>query len=245
MSSIEAAGDIWRVQLGTGELRVMSLDALDAAFQAGLINESTPVLAPGSTNWTKLADAAGLDASDASDDESGHESNVPSVAPLAVSIASDSTGDATPYSQRPDPLDPLADVDLEIEAELKPKRGRLYAGIGIAVMLVGGLGFAASRVPNLAASASNTLSAKNRAAAAQPPPAAVDLGAADARARQLTEEQRIRLAEFDKANEAREAQKKKDRPPPPAAPARRGPREKGSAPFVNGGNKFDPLNGAL
>src|SRR4051794_24936555 len=39
--------ELWRVQLSTGELRAMSLDALDDAFQAGVINESTPVLPPG------------------------------------------------------------------------------------------------------------------------------------------------------------------------------------------------------
>src|SRR5947209_548652 len=79
----EVGIEMWRVQLSTGELRAMSLDALDDAFQAGVITENTPVLPPGATAWTKLGDAAGLDSPPA-------ESTVPSVAPLAVSITAES-----------------------------------------------------------------------------------------------------------------------------------------------------------
>ena len=231
-----AGMDLWRVQLMTGEVRVMSVDALDDAFQAGIITESTPVLPPGATAWTRLADAAGLDAP-------SHESNVPSVAPMAVSI-SESTGDATPYGARTDLS--LPDLDLEaLEDEaFKPKRGRVFAVIGLAALFAGGLGFAATRMGNIAGVAQSSLSAP-KAAAAAPPPAAVDLNEA-APAKALTEEQRAKLAEADKARAtaaaAREAQRQKDRP---SAPAKRGPREKTTTPFVNGGNKYDPLNGAL
>jgi hypothetical protein len=116
----------------------------------------------------------------------------------------------------------------------------------VAAILVGAAGFGASRVAGSAgASAQNSLSAHGpdtKAAAATPPPEAVDPSTLEgSRARALTEDQKAKLAEADKAREAKEAQKKKDRPAPPA---RRAPHEK-SAPFVNGGNKFDPLNGAL
>ncbi|MDB4938381.1 MAG: hypothetical protein JWP87_5353 [Labilithrix sp.] len=233
----DAGIDLWRVQLMTGEVRAMSLDALDDAFQSGIITESTPVLPPGATAWTKLADAAGLEAP-------APDADVPSVAPMAVSVA-ETTGNATPYAQSPYSL-PDLDLDTMPDEAFKPKRGRLYAIIGLAVVLVGGLGFAATRVGNIASSASMTLSAQNRAAAAPPPPAAVDLNESDARAKVLTEEQKARLAEADKLREAaaaaREAKRAKDRPAPPA---KRGPREKTTTPFVNGGNKYDPLNGAL
>jgi len=240
-----AGMDLWRVQLATGEVRVMSLDALDDAFQSGLITESTPVLPPGATAWTKLADAAGLDAPGT--DGGQAESNVPSVAPMAVSVR-ESTGDATPYSQSPYSL-PDLDIDSmhdEAFKALKPSKGRVFAVIGLAVVLLGGLGFAATKVGN-ASSASNALTAPglDKAAAAQPPPAAVDVNTA-APAKTLTDEQKAKLAEADKAREAaaaaRDAKRAKDRP---SGPARRGPREKSSQPFVNGGNKFDPLNGAL
>jgi hypothetical protein len=236
----DAGIDLWRVQLATGEVRAMSLDALDDAFQSGQITESTPVLPPGTTVWTKLADAAGLDAAapDAPD------ANVPSVAPMAVSVA-ETTGESTPYSQSPYSL-PELDLDTLPDEAFKPKRGRMFAVVGLAVVLVGGLGFAATRVGNISSSASNSLSAgQNKAAAATPPPAAVDVNEA-APAKVLTEEQKAKLAEADKAREAaaaaREAKRAKDRP---AGPAKRGPREKTTTPFVNGGNKYDPLNGAL
>jgi hypothetical protein len=243
MDTTDAGIDLWRVQLATGEVRAMSLDALDDAFQSGLIAESTPVLPPGATTWTKLADAAGLDAP-AAQDAPGSDANVPSIAPLAVSL-SESTGDATPYSQTSGLRLPEIDLDAMHDEAFKPKKGRLFAGIGIAVVLVGGLGFAATRVGNVAGSAQSSLSAHAAsppAAAAAAPHVAVDINEAFPAA-QLTEEQKARLAEADKAREAREAAKRKDRP---SAPARRstGSHEK-SAPFVNGGNKYDPLNGAL
>ena len=235
-----AGMDLWRVQLATGEVRVMSLDALDDAFQSGLITESTPVLPPGAAAWTKLADAAGLDAPAAPD------GNVPSVAPMAVSVA-ESTGDATPYANDSPYSLPDLDIDAMNDEAFKPKRGRVFAAIGLAVVLVGGLGFAATKAGNIAGAASNSLSAPGaeKAAAAGPPPAAVDVNTA-APAKTLTDEQKTKLAEADKAREAaaaaRDAKRAKDRP---SGPARRGPREKSSQPFVNSGNKYDPLNGAL
>ncbi len=230
-----AGMDLWRVQLMTGEVRVMSVDALDDAFQAGIITESSPVLPPGATAWTRLADAAGLDAP-------AHESNVPSVAPMAVSVV-ESTGDATPYGARPDYSLPDVDLDALGDEAFKPKRGRVFAVIGLAALFVGGLGFAATRVSNIGDIAKSSLSAPKAAAAA--PPAAVDVSEV-APGKVLTEEQKAKLAEADKARAAaaaaREAQRQKDRP---AAPTKRGPREKTTTPFVNGGNKYDPLNGAL
>ena len=66
----------------------------------------------------------------------------------------------------------------------------------------------------------------------------------DAPSKPLSQEQRDKLREADKAREAREAreaQKRKDRSPP----SRQGSKREKSAPFVNGGDKFDPLNSAL
>ena len=236
MDTTDAGIDLWRVQLATGEVRAMSLEALDDAFQSGLISESTPVLPPGATVWTKLAAAAGLDSGGSPDGES----TLPSVTPLAISL-SESTGDATPYARSSG----LPDIDIDAlnDEAFKPRRGRLFVGIGLAVVLVGGLGLAATRLGDVAASAQSSLSAKSHEpAAAAGPHVAVDLDEAFPAA-QLTEEQKARLAEADKAREAREAAKRKDRPAGPAG-GPRAPQDK-SAPFVNGGNKYDPLNGAL
>jgi hypothetical protein len=238
VESTDAGIDLWRVQLGTGEIRAMSLDALDDAFQAGTIDEGTPVLAPGATTWSKLADAAGLDAP-------SPESAVNSVAPLAVSLDPHPTGPATPYAVPQADLS-LPDLDLDmLEPDaFKAKKGRVFVGIGLAVMFVGGLGFAATRLAPVTSSAANALSAEaaRKAAAGAPAQAAEDENAA-ARLKMLTEEQRLKLLEADKAREAREAAKRRDRPPPP--PRRSGPQPKSGTPFVNGGNKYDPLNGAL
>ena len=231
--------DLWRVQLATGEVRAMTLDALDDAFQANIITESTPVLPPGATAWTRLADAAGLDTAT----PPSHESNVPSVAPMAVSLG-ESTGDATPYGARLD-LSPDLDIDALEDEAFKPKRGRIFAVIGLAALCAGGLGFAATRVGNIADVARSSLSAPGPKAAAAAPPPAVDLNDVTP-GKTLTEEQKAKLAEADKAREAaaaaRDAKRKQDRP---SAPTRRGARDKTTTPFVNGGNKYDPLNGAL
>lgn len=236
MDATDAGIDLWRVQLATGEVRAMSVDGLDDAFQSGLVTESTPVLPPGATAWTRLADAAGLDAPAA-------EPTVSSIAPLAVSM-SESTGDATPYSRGPQAMHDIDLATLPDEA-FKPKKGRIFAGIGVALLVAGGLGFAATRLGDVASSAQSSLGARtdpSKAAAAAPPLAAVDVDEA-APAKTLTEEQKAKLAEADKAREAREALKRKDRPAPPSRRVST-PRDK-SAPFANGGNKYDPLNGAL
>jgi hypothetical protein len=56
-----AADDDYVVKLPSGDARVMSLDELDAAFDAGTIHKDSPVLAPGNVTWTTLGVLAGLD----------------------------------------------------------------------------------------------------------------------------------------------------------------------------------------
>jgi hypothetical protein len=143
-----------------------------------------------------------------------------------------------------DPYPKLEIDDLDkAEGALKSKKG-IFIGMGIAAVLVLGLGFAATRAVGAADSAANSLSLHGgkKAAAVAPPPLTAEEEAREARLRELTEEQRVKLLEADKAREAREAQKKKDRPAPP--PARK-PLPKSGNVFNNGGNKYDPLNGAL
>ncbi|AKV04425.1 hypothetical protein AKJ09_11088 [Labilithrix luteola] len=218
----QAGTDLWRVKLTTGEVRAMSLDALDEAFQSGLLTEATPVLPPGATAWTTLADAAGLDAASAEP--------VQSIAPVAMSVA--------------EPPAPALGVDLDTlpDEAFKPKKGRVLAFVGVGLAVACGLGFGALRVANLDAKAPSSQPVATAAAAA-PPPAAMDLGEA-APARVLTDEQKARLAEADKAREATAAaaaaKRAKDRPS--TGGAKRTP---GAAPFVNSGDKYDPMNGAL
>jgi hypothetical protein len=56
-----ATDDDYVVKLPSGDARVMSLDELDAAFDAGTIHKDSPVLAPGNVTWTTLGVLAGLD----------------------------------------------------------------------------------------------------------------------------------------------------------------------------------------
>ena len=72
--------EVWRVQLATGEVRMMSLDELDRAFDAGWIHERTNVLAPGSFKWTTLGDAAGLN----EPEPQPYVEQTPSLAPMAI-----------------------------------------------------------------------------------------------------------------------------------------------------------------
>jgi hypothetical protein len=52
--------ELWYVQMDSGELRELTLDELDEAFNAGLLHENTFVMEVGGTEWQTLADVAGL-----------------------------------------------------------------------------------------------------------------------------------------------------------------------------------------
>lgn len=231
--------DLWRVQLATGEVRAMTLDALDEAFQAGTIDENTRVLAPGAAGWAKLADVAGL--ADAGDSEPRPEEGIPSLSPMAADVPQSRLSLESLDLSAYDPS-PKVPADFEIdENALKAKKGRVAAFVGVGIAAVVGVLFLGAKVAgNLeGVAASNAM----RPSAAAAPPAAIDVSDIDARARALSEDQKKRLMEADKA---REAARKAKAPTAPAGgrAAPRQPGEKG-APFVNGGDKYDPLNGAL
>ncbi len=54
--------DIWHVQLPTGEVRVFTLDQLDAAFQVGMIDEGCYVRRDGAMKWRTLAEELAAEA---------------------------------------------------------------------------------------------------------------------------------------------------------------------------------------
>ncbi len=51
--------DLWHVQLESGEVRILTLDQLDAFYQNGIIDEETYVLRDGTMAWIKLGEALG------------------------------------------------------------------------------------------------------------------------------------------------------------------------------------------
>lgn len=222
--------ELWRVQLATGEVRVMTLDALDQAFDAGIIHGGTQVLAPGATSWARLGDVAGLD------DAAPESAVTPSLSPVAIA-----TDTPSAFAAAPVPVD-LGEIP---DDALRPKRGRglILGGIGMAA--VAGLAIAFA-LPKLGAMLGNVHPAKDMANAMQaPPPPAVDVTPDDGSFKRpaLTEEQKRLLAEADKKKE--EEREKKAKQAVPARGGKGAPRTKSSSPFVNGGDKFDPLNGAL
>lgn len=226
--------EIWRVQLPSGELRAFSLDALDQAFEAGLIHGGTFVLAPGATEWAPLSVVAGLDQPDP------EPAQTPSLSPMAISYESHGASYPPPA---PAPID-LAEIS---DDALKPKRGRMaiVAAIGVAAVAACGVLMA----PKLGKILANVHPDKAAAVnAMQAPPPALDVtGDGYKPTTTLTPEQKRLLLEAD---QKREEDRKKREEAAAAAAAKakekkgtRGGKSKG--PFVNGGDKYDPLNGAL
>jgi hypothetical protein len=207
----------------------MSLEALDDAFQGGTIDEGTLVLAPGSTKWARLGDAAGLSAP-------AVDAAAASVAPLAMNV-----GVASHSHSALSMDDSFGDLD-DAQPSWKPKRGRRAVAIAAAVGLLGAIVAGRLAPATSAPSQSDELARAAAAQAAAPLP--IEDESAAARSSLLSEEQRLRLLEADKARDAaREAARKKDHPVVTGRPA--GAQNKGATPFVSGGSKYDPLNGSL
>jgi hypothetical protein len=160
--------DRYHTQVEDGDVRLFTLDQLDAAFNAGLIHENTYVCLEGNTEWLTLGEVAGLG------DEEPVSAPVPVAAPVpharqlsaaptyGAVAASPSVIPTAPYSVAPMVMprsiapvvnDFSFDDDFEMNA-MRPKRraGKVIAGL--AVLALGGLGFAVVqsggiKLPNL------------------------------------------------------------------------------------------------
>jgi hypothetical protein len=137
--------DRYHTQVDAGDVRLFTLDQLDAAFNAGLIHENTYVCLEGGEEWLTLGEVAGL----------GDEEPAAAPAPAPVPhrggfAASPSVVPAAPYSVAPvvmpNSLRPVVndlsfdDFDPDMMA-MRPKRraGKIVAGL--AVVALGALGF--------------------------------------------------------------------------------------------------------
>jgi hypothetical protein len=147
--------DRYHTQVEDGDVRLFTLDQLDAAFNAGLIHENTYVCLEGDTEWLTLGEVAGLG------DEAPVSAPIPVAAPVPQArqvsaaptygavAASPSVFPTAPYSVAPMVMPrSIAPVvndfsfdDDEMNA-MRPKRraGKIVAGL--AVLALGGLGFA-------------------------------------------------------------------------------------------------------
>jgi len=194
------AEEIWSVRLPTGDVRRGSLDDLDAAFEAGHIDENALVLAPGATKWTKLGELAGLDADDA-----------PPPAPAAVSVA--------PYPS-PNSLRPvMMDVDdFSYDAPRRSSKGPVLLGIVGAAALIGGIVFAvhqfATGSETSTATAAVMATTLVTAPPAPPPPPALPVAdtAPASIGPSLTDTQKQALLVIDKkhAKDSKEHKKSRD-----------------------------------
>jgi len=143
--------DRYHTQVEAGDVRLFTLDQLDAAFNAGLIHENTYVCLEGGSDWLTLGEVAGLG------DEEPVSAPVPVVQPVPQArqyaapaysgfAASPSVIPVAPYSPAPYSVAPVTndlsfDDDYEMMA-MRPKRRMGKVVAGLAVLALGGLGFA-------------------------------------------------------------------------------------------------------
>jgi hypothetical protein len=137
--------DRYYTQVEAGDVRLFTLDQLDAAFNAGLIHENTYVCLEGESTWLTLAEVAGLG------DEEPEAAPVSGPAPVpyqgvAASRTVVPTSFSSPYYVPPSiapVVNDLALDDDEIDAmSMRPKRRMGKVMAGLAVLALGGLGFA-------------------------------------------------------------------------------------------------------
>lgn len=173
------------------------------------------------------------------DDDTPASNNAPSLMPTVASVAPPSSLAAASLSTPPSSLALDLDDDAA-EAALRAGKKRMaftFAAVAVGVVVCGSL---------VSWLSGNSGSAPPSAAAVQAPPPVVEAPlAADPAFEKpaLTEEQKKRLAEADKARDAKKAK---------AAPGGGGGSapsngKKGSSesPFHQGGDRFDPLNSSL
>lgn len=245
-------GDAFHVMFAAGELRILSLDELDEAFNSGKIDERTFVLSPGSSEWTRLGELLGLDEAPAAPAPVPQPAARPvmhaaPVAPIPSVIVAAPALDfaAAALSTRPVAFD----LDDEISVEhLRPKR-RAPLVVAIAMVALGVGGFFAFRSANLS-DAATTASAAAAAVPATPPgpvvtptitPTVPVVAPIDDNHRVvLTDDQKRALAAADKAHATKAATQHAARAA--AAPHTKHSKEKV---FHNGGSAYDPLNGSL
>jgi pyruvate/2-oxoglutarate dehydrogenase complex dihydrolipoamide acyltransferase (E2) component len=185
--------DRYHTQIEAGDVRLFTLDQLDAAFNAGLIHENTYVCLEGDSKWLTLGEVAGLgDEEPEPAPASARYYSPPSYQAAPTQAASPSLLPAT-YSVAPmvmpQSIAPVVndlsfdDFDPDMMA-MRPKRRAGKVVAGLAVLGLAGLGFAVVqsgglRLPKMlsslsgqSAAASLTLASINDskpAKAAEPP----------------------------------------------------------------------------
>jgi hypothetical protein len=245
--------EFWHVQLPNGTVSTMTLDELDAAFQADTINERTYVIKQGEQAWATLADLLGLDQPAQPASATPPPVVVASPVPFA-SFAPPPVESAPIYSLRP-VVSEVSDIDDDIDfggtAFRSPKKRTAIifgsiasvAAVGLLVAVLS----ASSSSPPVAAAASQP-PPPPVAVAAPPPPVTAPAAApaADGTATALdrfSDAQKKALMDADKTHAAQQKAKAS------AAASHRsvgsGYKSDSKPVFHKGGNKYDPLNSSL
>jgi len=228
--------EFWHVQMPDGSVSTMTLDELDAAFQADTITEQTYVLKQGESTWQTLAALLGLD-----------EPASPTPAPVVATYSSPpASAEVAPlYSLRPvvSEVSPLDD-DLDFGGPaFRPSKKRpvIIAGSIAALVAVGVLiatvGSSSGGTPAVAA-ASQPPPPQPVAVTPPPPPVAETTPAATDR---FNDAQKKALQDADKAHAAQQKAKMSTAPPRRSS----GYKSDSKPVFHKGGSKYDPLNSSL
>ncbi len=177
----EATSELWDVRFSGGEIRSMTLEQMDAAYQADAIGEETPVRAAGSQKWTTLGVAAGISNAPVAVAESAFTAPFSATAPFSPFAPSGTPfGGFSPVAPDAPSLRPLvsdldaaevdpADVELDSDADLEsafrpPPRNKKVAFAFGAVALLFVFGLGANHLRKGSSAPAATL-----VAAAQPP----------------------------------------------------------------------------
>jgi hypothetical protein len=247
--------ELWRVQLGTGEVRMMTIDDLDRAFDSGFIHSRTNVLPPGSFTWTTLGEAAGLE-----DEQPAYVEQTPSLAPMAIAGGNYSLPQIPSYQPYA-----LSSMGLD-DDDLYPKKSKkgVVAGFMIAAVIgTAAFLFQTGKLKGLESAIASTHTESKVATATLAPAAEQKLPEAAkpeapkpaADSAKITDDMKKKLLDADKEREA----KLKAKAEKAGKNVKRRLRGGGGnadgnansgAPtkehkMVEGGDKYDPLNGSI
>jgi hypothetical protein len=202
------ADELWSVRLPSGVVKRGTLDELDAAFQAGHIDENVLVLPPNGTAWTRLGELAGID--------EGGEAGAHGHAQTQAFAQAPARAYATPPSLRP--------VAREIDDRTYYRAaGRPWAGILIGLVAVGGLAtLAIVAVVRMGGATTDALPTTAAAAPVMTATAApAETASAEPAPPRLTDEQKKTILDNDAKRQKEQDARKKARDEAAAAAARR------------------------
>jgi hypothetical protein len=261
--------ELWYAQVAADDVRTMTLEQLDEAFQAGAITELTYVCQVGSSKWETLADVAGIEPETTVGAAPADTAftTVPAFAAVTASAAPPlsapfpqptvTQGPAQPFpsmhlstnSTAPVAAD-IGDMDIDVDVtpvEFRSKKGRAAVWISAAAA-VGAIAFGVVRART---PVSVQLPPMPPGAALAPPPPVDLVGSALAAVAPaavgpaaLAEDTKKALAQADKTLATKQkASKQRRQETRVASPRRR--TTKADQPFHKGGNRYDPLNSSL